>query len=312
MSNSFFKSRIQINISDVQSVINNALNQILNREFKFSIKFSEQVEINSLLVTENYPRIAVSFKSGPDPKTIRHLVLMDPDFLLKFYAWMLMDEPVDEITDDHFDGLKEGLEQLFGQIKMSVEDEKGNFTVQDTKAIPAESLEDIEEFVLEGEGALCTYSLVSEDQTYVINQFMWPEHPEQYAEKTAGGQADVKEGHKQDNGNNAVDIQSAEFGDISFSGDTPGDGQNVNMLLDVELEIRVEIDRKTLLVSDLLKLGKGSIVEMEKSAGEPLDVFVNGRKFAEGEVVVIDDRFGIRITQLLSPKDRVKSLGPAF
>ena len=51
---------------------------------------------------------------------------------------------------------------------------------------------------------------------------------------------------------------------------------------------------------------------MEKSAGEPLDVFVNGRKFAEGEVVVIDDRFGIRITQLLSPKDRVKSLGPSF
>ena len=74
----------------------------------------------------------------------------------------------------------------------------------------------------------------------------------------------------------------------------------------------MEIDRKTILVSDLLKLGKGSIVELEKSAGEPLDVYVNGRKFAEGEVVVVDDRFGIRITQLLSPKDRVKSLGQAF
>jgi len=79
--------------------------------------------------------------------------------------------------------------------------------------------------------------------------------------------------------------------------------------MDVDLEVSVELDRKTVLVSELLKLGKGSIVELEKSAGEPLDIYVNGRKFAEGEVVVIDDRFGIRITQLLSPKDRVKSLG---
>jgi len=83
----------------------------------------------------------------------------------------------------------------------------------------------------------------------------------------------------------------------------------VDMLMDVDLEVSVELDRKTVLVSELLKLGKGSIVELEKSAGEPLDIYVNGRKFAEGEVVVIDDRFGIRITQLLSPKDRVKSLG---
>jgi flagellar motor switch protein FliN/FliY len=315
MSNSFFKSRVRENISDVQSVINNALNQILNREFELSLKFSEKEEINSFLVTENYPRIAVSFTSGANPKSVRHLLLMDPDFLLKFHAWMLMDEPENEITDDHFDGLKEGFQQIFGQVKMAVADEKGNFDVRDIKVVPAENLEDLQEFVLEGQGALCTYNLASEEQSYQINQFMWPEHPKQFAERanTAKAGAQPKKQYQDDHDNSSsIDIQTAEFGNISYSGDTPGDGQNVSMLLDVELEIRVEIDRKTLLVSDLLKLGKGSIVEMEKSAGEPLDVFVNGRKFAEGEVVVIDDRFGIRITQLLSPKDRVKSLGPAF
>jgi flagellar motor switch protein FliN/FliY len=107
----------------------------------------------------------------------------------------------------------------------------------------------------------------------------------------------------------AVQVMPAEFGPLT-SGNGGGESdRNVEMLMDVELEVAVEIDRKMMLISDLLKLGKGSIVELEKSAGEPLDIFVNGRKFAEGEVVVVDDRFGIRITQMLSPKERVKSLG---
>jgi flagellar motor switch protein FliN/FliY len=94
-------------------------------------------------------------------------------------------------------------------------------------------------------------------------------------------------------------------GKVYIVGVGPG---NIEMLLDVDLEITVELDRKTMLVSDLLKLGKGSIIEFPKSAGEPLDILVNGRKFAEGEVVVIDDKFGVRITQLISPKERIKKL----
>jgi len=80
------------------------------------------------------------------------------------------------------------------------------------------------------------------------------------------------------------------------------------MLMDVELEITVELGRKLSLISDVLKLGKGSILELEKSAGENLDIYVNGKKLAEGEVVVIDEHFGIRITQLISPKERVNLL----
>jgi flagellar motor switch protein FliN/FliY len=81
------------------------------------------------------------------------------------------------------------------------------------------------------------------------------------------------------------------------------------MLMDVEMEIYVELGKKTMLVKDILKLGKGSVVELEKAAGEPLGIFVNGRKLAEGEVVVVDDHFGIRITQLAGTKERIKSLG---
>ncbi|MCB0281053.1 MAG: flagellar motor switch protein FliN [Calditrichae bacterium] len=237
--------------------------------------------------------------------------MIEPDFLIRFYAWMLMDEPAEEITDDHFDALKEGFQQIFGQVKMAVADEKGYFNFTELDAIPAESYEQLSNIVLEGDGFICTYQLTSENKTDLISHYMWPEQPEQFNNHSEARLASTME-NEPISGGKPVDIQSAEFGNISYSGTTPGDSRNVNMLLDVELEIRVEIDRKTILVSDLLKLGKGSIVELEKSAGEPLDVYVNGRKFAEGEVVVVDDRFGIRITQLLSPKDRVKSLGQAF
>jgi len=310
MANNYFQSRVEQNINEVQSVINTALNQILNREFEFSLDFSEQADINPIITAESYPRIAVTFTSGPDPKTIQHILLLDPDFLLKFYSWMLQDEPAEEVSDDHFDGLKEGLEQIFGQVKMAVADEKGNFNISNLEVFPAETFDAVNEQVIEGEGSFCTYSLTSEGETYKLNQYMWPENPEHFVEQPNS----MAETQPEDEfpADSEIDIQSAEFGNISYSGKTPGDPENVSMLLDVELEIRVEIDRKKILVSDLLKLGKGSIVEMDKSAGEPLDVFVNGRKFAEGEVVVVDDKFGIRITQLISPKERVKSLGQAI
>lgn len=310
MANSYFQNKIEHHIKEVQSVLNSAFNQVLNKEFEFSIDFSDSVDINPIITAESYPRIAITFTSGPAPKTIQHILLMEPDFLLKFYAWMLSEEPAEEISDDHFDGLKEGLEQIFGQLKMGVEDEKGNFNISDVDVFSAETFDAVNEKVIEGEGFFCTYSLTAEGGTYKINQYMWPEDPEQFVgpSKTM---AETPAEEEFPTGN-PVDIQSAEFGDLSYSGNTPGDPKNISMILDVELEIRVEIDRKKILVSDLLKLGKGSIVEMDKSAGEPLDVFVNGRKFAEGEVVVVDDKFGIRITQLISPKERVKSLGKAI
>jgi flagellar motor switch protein FliN len=311
MANNYFQGKIEQNLNEVKSVINSALNQILNREFELSIEFSPEEKINPLITGETFPKVAVTFVSGPEPKTMRHILLVEQEFLLKFYAWMLMDEPSAEISDDHFDGLKEGLEQVIGQVKMAVADEKGNFNVNGLEAFSAETFDAVNEFVLEGSGSFCTYSLASEGETFTITQYMWPENPEQFIDQSntmeqAPAMIDDFPAES------PVDIQSAEFGNISHSGSTPGDPQNVSMLLDVELEIRVEIDRKKILVSDLLKLGKGSIVEMDKSAGEPLDVYVNGRKFAEGEVVVVDDKFGIRVTQLISPKERVKSLGKAI
>jgi flagellar motor switch protein FliN/FliY len=90
------------------------------------------------------------------------------------------------------------------------------------------------------------------------------------------------------------------------------DGRNVppnlQFILDIPLQITVELGRKRLLVHDLLQLGQGSVIELSKQIGEPFEVLVNHKLIARGEVVVINDKFGVRITDIISPMERVQQL----
>jgi flagellar motor switch protein FliN len=87
------------------------------------------------------------------------------------------------------------------------------------------------------------------------------------------------------------------------------DASGLELLMDIPLEISVELGRVKMLVKDVVELGMGSIVEIDKAAGEPVDVMVNGRVVAKGEVVVIEDNFGVRITEILTPQERLARLG---
>ncbi|HVL40426.1 MAG TPA: flagellar motor switch protein FliN [Fimbriimonadaceae bacterium] len=89
------------------------------------------------------------------------------------------------------------------------------------------------------------------------------------------------------------------------------DSGGLELLMDIPLEISVELGRVKMLVREVVDLGPGSIVEIEKAAGEPVDVMVNGRLVARGEVVVIEDNFGVRITEILNPQERLTRLGEA-
>ncbi len=80
------------------------------------------------------------------------------------------------------------------------------------------------------------------------------------------------------------------------------DSRNLDLLMNVSLAVSAELGRCTMRVSDVLKLGKGSIVELDRLAGDPVDVLVNNRLVARGEVVAVDDRFGIRVTEVVARK----------
>ena len=82
--------------------------------------------------------------------------------------------------------------------------------------------------------------------------------------------------------------------------DKPGGATGIEMLGDVELDVRIELGRTEMLVEEVLQLGSGSVVELDKLAGDPVDVFVNGRKVARGEVLVLNDNFCIRVSEVVA------------
>jgi len=85
--------------------------------------------------------------------------------------------------------------------------------------------------------------------------------------------------------------------------------RELDFILDIPLDVSAELGRTRLLINELLQLGQGSVIELNKLAGEPLEVFVNGKLVARGEAVVINEKFGVRLTDIISPMERIKQLG---
>ena len=110
----------------------------------------------------------------------------------------------------------------------------------------------------------------------------------------------------------AAQAKVAEFADLSDEAKAPrpdSGRRELDFILDIPLDVSAQLGRTRLLINELLQLGQGSVVELNKLAGEPLEVYVNGKLVARGEAVVINEKFGIRLTDIISPIERVKQLG---
>ncbi|MBI5584050.1 MAG: flagellar motor switch protein FliN [Deltaproteobacteria bacterium] len=103
-----------------------------------------------------------------------------------------------------------------------------------------------------------------------------------------------------------LDLNSLRQGKSDPAGSEAG---NLDFILDIPMEVAVELGRAKMLISDLLQLGQGSVIELSKLAGEPLEVLVNHKLIARGEVVVVNEKFGVRLTDIISPTERVRRLG---
>ncbi|RMG42257.1 MAG: flagellar motor switch protein FliN [Candidatus Dadabacteria bacterium] len=124
-------------------------------------------------------------------------------------------------------------------------------------------------------------------------------------EAGAEGSEEVKEGLEQ------VASAAEEVADAaSEAAAAPKQGSRTfDFIMEVGLQVTVEVGRARMTIQDLLQLGQGSVVELEKMAGEPLDVYINGRKVGKGEAVIVNEKFGVRLTEIISKQDRVESLG---
>ncbi len=105
-----------------------------------------------------------------------------------------------------------------------------------------------------------------------------------------------------------VDVQPASFSEFEHVSSPQSDSRNLDMLLDIPLQVTVELGRTKRTVQEILALSSGAIIELDKLAGEPVDILINSKLIAKGEVVVIDENFGVRVTDIISQKDRINKL----
>ena len=126
-------------------------------------------------------------------------------------------------------------------------------------------------------------------------------------DSVASGNDSTAEEQKDDSSPD-TSLETAEAANAQEDPEESDGGRGLDFILDIPLEVSVELGRTQMLVNDLLRLGQGSVVELTKLADEPMDIYVNRKLFARGEVVVVNEKFGIRLTDIISPIERVKKL----
>ena len=108
-------------------------------------------------------------------------------------------------------------------------------------------------------------------------------------------------------GMNIPNVQPVQFPNLTMQ-QVSGEQGNISLIMDVYMEMSVELGRTRKLIKEILSMGEGTIIELDKLAGEPVDILVNHKPIAKGEVVVIDENFGVRVTEILSPGERIPNV----
>ncbi|THB69433.1 MAG: flagellar motor switch protein FliN [Desulfovibrio sp.] len=134
---------------------------------------------------------------------------------------------------------------------------------------------------------------------------------DEWAKALADDEGDAMQKEKQQTAF-SQSASDAQFKDLTEDAKTPRPDDHkreLDFILDIPLDVSAELGRTRLLINELLQLGQGSVIELNKLAGEPLEIYVNGKLVARGEAVVINEKFGVRLTDIISPIERVKQLG---
>jgi len=266
------------------SLINNIKESFNQKIVEFESTTSDDQNLSDQINAEEFPCLGIQFSSSG----LKHLITVDLNSGLNLYSLMSGEKIKDTLDKEQWKKFQEGIELFLLNISNSVDDETMKFTVQNLTVSHCDSVDETSlSLPLDG-GLSASHKFKLGKDTISVNQYLWS---------------------KNISDEDFVDVSRAEFDNFSTENGENGNPRNIDMLLDVELEVLVELGRKSMKIRDVLKLGKGSLIELNKTAGEPLTIYVNNRKLAEGEVVVVDDNFGIRITKLASPKERIKSLG---
>ena len=286
-------------------LLNASLEEVLKTAFSLEVvsKFIDlKLSNKDDIVTEN--KISVNIELSSEDKNVLLVALIDKRFASILSDLMLMGpgEAKDELTDEDLDALKELFSQVFGNLSTVVKEQIPvvlEFAVKDASLEVGEfsqdnyycaqydiALPNIEDGTVE----ICA------DKSLMDDIFKKEETLEEEPQEVPF--SDVEEA--------TVVEQPKETpapAEVSVS------AKNLDLIMDIDLEVKIRIGEKQMLIKDILDLKDGSIIELDKNIEEPMDILVNGKVVAQGVVVVVGGKFGVKITKIQTKEQRIKSLG---
>jgi flagellar motor switch protein FliN/FliY len=292
------------------------ISTLLSRDISFSISQCNALDSETLQNSVTAPSLAISTPiEGALSGTL--FFIMGTKDVAVLSDLMMMGDGSAEYTEDHKDAISELFNQIMGSYTTSLGEHCG-------ESVSAGSIE-VKEFdfsnpgiPIEGSDMVIFNTSIPESGDSTIGIVIPGELSAQFMDKfkkdqdiggDIGGGLSTSEIDDLSQISSGIDDGSDTYQDSATTGyDVQAPKENINMLLDVEMDVCIELGRADLSIKRILELAPGSIVELDRMAGEPVDLMVNNKVVAKGEVVVVEENFGIRIVSLVSPEERIKSL----
>lgn len=296
------------------------ISTVLNKSTTYKTELCEPGEITT--IQEKLPAVPLllklTFKSVLDGEL--YLIIQKKDVAI-LSDLMMMGDGSAEYAEDHKDAIGELFNQVMGAFTTALGSEWSTSISAGSVDVSELDLDHAPFQIGSFEMILISQNLEGMDQSYVILLIA-----KDMAKQIAGHEMSTASAGESTQGD-SIDLNMSELDDLSkvtsFDNDdssvfqerytsigskTNAPQQNIDMLLDIDLDVNIELGSSHLSIKRILELAPGSIVELDRMAGEPVDLLVNNKVVAKGEVVVIDENFGIRIVSLVSPEERIRSL----
>lgn len=303
-----YKDKLQEYISDIESF----LTSVLLEETSITITAFEEVEGKAYVAGSDKSDIYLF--THDEAHGMDFITILDNEWfgLLSSIMLGVEEKKLNEVTQDLLLKFSKDLRKT---ITPKLEADEITADLQDVRVLTLTQLEnelnhteyalcklDVEGLADESVRAAVLFgnpdALIQPEEPEVEEEEITDETSEETEEKPTGTPTEVISGRY---------IEFEEFGE-STPALTNENGKSMDLLKDVEMDVAVELGRIQLPLGKVLQLAKGSVIELEKLAGEPVDILVNGQRIAHGEVVVIDEHFGVRISNLITTKQRIAQL----
>ena len=298
-----------------QSVISN----VLNLEIKFSISKCEGTNQETIKEAVKPPVLSITLPFEGGVKGAMYAIITTKDVAV-LSDTMMMGDGSAEYTEDHKDAISELFNQVTGAFAASLsgyyEDSISTGTIEAKEYDFSDSSVPFEN----SDMVLMTIKITDKDESamsFIVPQELSTQLMKGLKETRGdaeGGSVGLSESEVDDLTQLSTDISEIGEAEGGFK-ETPlaettaqAPKENINMLLDVEMNVSIELGKTDMSIKRILELSAGSIIELDRMAGEPVDLMVNNKVVAKGEVVVVDENFGIRIVSLVSPEERIRSL----